>query len=316
MTEKATIAVIGATGAQGGGLVRAILDAPESGFAARAITRDPDSEKARALADRGVEVVQADTDDEASLRRAFDGAHGVYCVTNYWEHFSPEREIVQAANMARAAKAASVQHVIWSTLEDTRQSIPLTDDRMPTLNVKYKVPHFDAKAEADAKFREAGVPTTFLLTTYYWENMIYFGMGPKPGPDGTLAISMPMGDRKLPGLAVGDIGACAFGVFRRGTEWAGRYVGVAGEHHTGAEMAEALTRALGRKVVYRDVPPDVYRGLGFPGAVELGNMFQFYRDFADDICAARPIAVCRELHPGLQTLAQWLEVHKDRIPLE
>src|SRR6202171_6440449 len=194
---KKVIAVVGATGAQGGGLVRAILNDKNGSFTARAITRNVDSDKAKALADAGAEVVVADLDDVKSLRKAFEGAHGAFCVTNFWEHFKPEKEISQARNMAQAAKDAGVKHVIWSTLEDTRQSIPLSDDRMPTLMGKYKVPHFDGKGEANAVFTQLGVPTTFLLTSFYWDNFIHFGMGPKKGADGKLAITFPLGDKKL-----------------------------------------------------------------------------------------------------------------------
>src|SRR5579872_2915105 len=183
MSEQKTIAVVGATGAQGGGLVRAILRDSEGRYRARAITRDVNSEKARQLAALGAEVVAADVDDEDSLKRAFEGAHGAYCVTFYWAHFSPEREMAEAAAMAGAAKAGGVNHVIWSTLEDTRQWVPLSDGRMPTLMSKYKVPHFDAKGESNRYFRESGVPATMLLTAFYWDNFIYFGMGPSKGPD-------------------------------------------------------------------------------------------------------------------------------------
>ena len=196
-----TIAVCGATGAQGGGLVRAIAADPARRFRARAITRNPDSDKARALAGPAVELRRADADDPASLARALEGADAAFCVTNFWEHFSPEREIAQAGAMARAAKAAGLRHLIWSTLEDSRLWVPLSDARMPTLMGKYKVPHFDAKAEADALFRDAGLPTTFLLTSFYWENLIHFGMGPKPGPDGTLVWAMPLGSGPFPGIA-------------------------------------------------------------------------------------------------------------------
>ena len=212
MKDKKIIAVLGATGAQGGGLVRAILNDPEGGFTARAITRNVNSDKAKALADEGAEVVAADVDDEESLRKAFDGAHGAYCVTFFWDHFSPEKEFAQAKGMANAAKKAGLQHVIWSTLEDTRRWVPLDDDRMPTLMGNYKVPHFDSKGEADRVFKEAGVPTTYLLTSFYWDNLIHFGMGPKKGPDGKLAFTLPMGDKKLPGIASEDIGRCAYGV--------------------------------------------------------------------------------------------------------
>jgi uncharacterized protein YbjT (DUF2867 family) len=315
MADRKIIAVIGATGAQGGGMVRAIQADKSGSFAARAITRNPSSEKAQALRAAGAEVVAADIDKPETLGRAFAGAYGAFCVTNFWEHFSPERELTQAQNMARAVKAAGLQHVIWSTLEDTRKLVPLEDDRMPTLMGKYKVPHFDAKGEADQTFRELGVPTTFLLTAFYWENLIYFGMGPQRQPDGTLAITLPMNDQKLPSIAVEDIGKSAYGIFKRGREFINKTVGIADEHMTGAEMARALTRALGQEVRYNSVPPEVFRTFGFPGADDLGNMFQFNRDFSEYFCGARDLAFTRSLNPEAQTFEEWLAVHKEQIPL-
>jgi uncharacterized protein YbjT (DUF2867 family) len=296
--------------------VRAILADKSGQFAARALTRNVDSDKAKALKEAGVEVVKADLDDEESLKKAFAGAHGAFCVTNFWEHFSPEKEFTQAGNMARAAKAAGVQHVIWSTFEDTRKKVPLSDDRMPTLQGKYKVPHFDAKAEADETFRQLGVPTTFLRTSFYWENLIHFGAGPKPGPDGKLALTYPMGDKKLPGIAAEDIGKTALGIFKRGPEYVGKTVGIAGEHLSGKEMAEKLSRALDKEVRYNAIPADVYRNFGFPGADDMGNMFQFKRDFNDDYVGARDIESVRKLNPELQTFDKWLERHKGEIPVE
>jgi len=313
MADKPIIAVVGATGAQGGGLVSAILGDAGERFAARTITRNINSENARQLAAQGAEVVAADIDDQGSLERAFDGAYGVYCVTFYWAHFSPEKELAQAAAMAAAAKNAGVKHVIWSTLEDTRQWVPLDDDRLPTLMGHYKVPHFDAKGEANRFFTENGLPATFLLTSFYWDNLINFGLGPKRGPDGVAAITMPMGDKKLPGIAAEDIGKCAYGIFARGNEFIGKTVGIAGEHLTGAQMAASLTRALGEEVRYNDVPPEVYRAFGFPGAEDLGNMFQFKRDFEAYFCGARDLALARTLNPSLQTFNAWLAKHKDQI---
>jgi uncharacterized protein YbjT (DUF2867 family) len=314
MSGKKIIAVVGATGAQGGGLVRAILNDPDGGFAVRAITRDTSSDKAKALAAAGAEVVSADLDDPASLERAFAGAHGAFCVTFYWAHFSPEKELAEAANMARAAKAAGVPHVIWSTLEDTRRWVPLNDPRMPTLMGKYKVPHFDAKGEGDEAFRDAGVPVTFLLTAFYWDNFLTV-MTPAPGPDGVLGITLPMGEKKLPGLAAEDIGRCAYGLFKGGEKFIGQTVGIAGEHLTGTQMAAAFTRALGREVRYNEVPPEVYRGFGFPGADDLGNMFQFKRDFNEYYCAARSLAFSRSINPSLQTFEQWLAANASKIQL-
>jgi uncharacterized protein YbjT (DUF2867 family) len=315
MPDRKIIAVVGATGAQGGGMVRAIQADKSGSFGARAITRNPNSEKAQALRAAGAEVVGADIDKPETLGKAFAGAYGAFCVTNFWEHFSAEREVTQARNMAQAAKAAGLQHVIWSTLEDTRKWVPLEDNRMPTLQGKYKVPHFDGKGEADQLFRDLGVPTTFLLTAFYWENLIYFGMGPQRGPDGTLAITFPMDDKKLPSIGVEDIGKSAYSIFKRGREFINKTVGIAGEHLTGAQMAGALTRALGQEVRYNNVPPEVFRSFGFPSADDIGNMFQFKRDFNEYFCGARNLAFSRSLNPELQTFEQWLAEHKDQIPL-
>jgi uncharacterized protein YbjT (DUF2867 family) len=187
---------------------------------------------------------------------------------------------------------------------------------MPTLMGKYKVPHFDAKGEADQVFIGLGLPVTILLASFYWDNFIHFGMGPKRGPDGKLAITLPMGGKKLAGIAAEDIGKCALGIFKNRREYIGKTVGIAGEHLTGVQMAATLTRALGQEVRYNDVPPDVYRGFGFPGAEDLGNMFQFYCDFEEYFCGARNIETSRALNPSLRTFEAWLAKNKSLIPLE
>ncbi len=257
-SKNPVIAVVGATGAQGSGLVRAILQDPEHRFTARAITRKPDSEKGRALAAQGVEVVAGDADDAASLERAFRGAAGAFCVTNFWEHFSPDREVAQARAMARAAAQSDVKHVIWSTLEDTRAFVPVSDTRMPTLMGRYKVPHFDGKGEADAVFAEEKAPTTLLRTSFYWDNLISFGAGPKKDASGQLVFALPMGDKKLPGIAAEDIGPCAYGIFKRGPEMVGRTVGIAGEHLTGTRDGG---RALDCARSAGSLPVHVLRGV-------------------------------------------------------
>lgn len=309
-----TIAVVGATGAQGGGLVRAILSDEDGDFIARGLTRNPGSDKARELIGMGAEMVEADLDDVASLTAAFQGCHGAYCVTNFWEHFSPEKEKAQAKNLAEAAKAAGVAHVVWSTLEDTRAWVPTNDDRMPTLMEHYTVPHFDAKGESDDYFREAGVPTTFLLTSYYWDNLVGFGAEPQRGEDGNLAFPMPMGDKKLPGIAVEDIGKCAYGIFKAGDEFIGKTVGIAGEHLSGAEMAAALSDAMGETVTHFPVPFDMYRSFDFPGAEDLGNMFQVKHDFNEAFRANRDVSFARSLNPEMKTFREWLADHASEIP--
>jgi uncharacterized protein YbjT (DUF2867 family) len=316
MAEQKVIAVVGATGSQGGGLVRAIQSDPDGEFRARAITRDPNSEAAQALAATGAEVVQGDLDDPASIESAFQGAHGAYCVTFFWAHFSPDKEGEHAQTMAKAAKDAGVKHVIWSTLEDTRQWIPVDDDRMPTLQEKYKVPHYDSKAQVDHVFTDAGVPTTFLRTSFYWDNMILFGMGPKRGEDGKLVFTLPMADKRLPSMAAEDIGKAALGIFKRGDEFIGKTVGISGAFLTGEQFADSLSKAYGEEVTYNAVTPDVYRSFGFPGADDIGNMFQVKSDFEQEYTGNRDLELTRSLNPELKTLDEWLAENKDKIPLE
>ena len=313
MESGKIIAVVGGTGAQGRSLVNAILNDKSSGFKARVITRNAESDKAKELAKLGVEVVEADVDNKSSLVNAFKGAYGAYCVTFFWEHFSPEKENLHAKNMAEAASEAGVKHVIWSTLEDSRKFIPLSDDRMPTLQGKYKVPHFDAKGESNIYFEKSGVPYTLLNTSFYWENFIYSGLGPQKRPDGKLAITFPMGEKKLPGISSEDIGKCAYSIFKSGAGFQGRTVSIAGEHLTGAQLAEAFTKHLGTEVKYNDVPASVYRNFGFPGADDMANMFQFKADFETEYCGARDINATKKINPELLNFDSWLEKNKKAI---
>jgi len=316
MAQKKVIAIAGATGAQGGGLAKAILSDSNSEFSVRVLTRDAQSEKAKALAAKGAEIIEGDIDNDESLRKLLQGAYGAFFVTFFWAHYSPEKEIEEARRMANAAKEAGLQHVIWSTLEDTRKYVPLDDDRMPTLRDKYKVPHFDGKGEADQFFVDAGVPTTFLRASFYWDNFIYFGSGPKKGPDGKLYLTLPLDDKKMAGIASEDIGKAAYGIFKAGKELTGKTVGVAGEHLTGKEMASALSKAIGQEVIFNNVTPETFRGFGFPGADDLGNMFQFYRDF-DDVCnTVRDVNNSRKLNPELKSFNEWLKENASKIPLD
>ena len=308
------IAVLGATGGQGGGLCRAILADANSGFSCRAVTRDPSKDKAKALAAAGAEVVTGDLDDVESLKKAFAGAHGVFAVTNFWEHFSAEKEKTQAKNIAEAAKAAGVQHVIWSTLEDTRKWMPADDTRMPMLQGSYRVPHFDAKAEANAFF--AGVPTTFLWTTFYWDNLYLFGLAPKKGEDGKYAWAFPLGNAKMAGIAVEDIGKCALGIFKGGSQYVGKTVGIMGEAISVEDMGKELTKQLGiGPVTYNAVDANTYRSWGFPGADEMGNMFQVYRDFEAPFLASRSVETAKSLNPAMQNFSEWLATNKSKVPL-
>ena len=274
------------------------------------------SDKAKALAALGAEVVAADIDDEESLKKAFAGAYGVYCVTFFWAHFSPEKEQAERrTTWLDAAKAAGVQHVIWSTLEDTRKWVPLSDNRMPTLQGKYKVPHFDAKGEINHVFTDAGFPTTFLNTSFYWDNVYMFGMGPAKQADGTYTITFPMGDKRMSGMANEDIGKCAYGIFKKGNEYIGKTVGIAGEHLTGAQMAEKYSKGLGINCKYNEVTPEVYRGFGFPGRKIWGTCSRSTATSKRIHRRARSLDVSRSLNPELQNFDQWLAKNKSKLSL-
>lgn len=316
MSSKKIIVVFGATGAQGGGLAQAILQNPDSEFSVRAFTRDANSEKAKELAKAGAEVIVGNIDDEASMEKALKGAYGAYFVTFYWAHFSPEKEKAEVADFVKAAKKASLKHIIWSTLEDTREYVPLTDNRMPTLMGKYKVPHFDGKGESDKLFTEAGLPVTFLRASFYWENFIYFGSGPKRGADGKLALTLPIGKSKMAGIGAGDIGKCALGIFKKPGEFIGKTVGITGGYFSGSEMAGALSKSLGEEVSYNEISPAVFRGFGFPGADDLGNMFQFYDEFEKELNTIRDLDLSKKLNPELQSFDQWLDKNSSKIPIE
>lgn len=307
------IAVVGGTGNQGLGLVNSILKHSADGFKARIVTRDP--AKAKALVDQGAEAVAADIDDEASLTKAFSGCYGAYCVTPFL--LSPEKETKQGQNMAAAAKAAGLKHVIWSTLEDTRKFIPLSDPRMPVLHNHYKVPHFDCKADADAAFVASGVPTTFLLTSFYYENFsTYFPL--RKSEDGSsLTLALPMGQAVLVGNSCEDIGKTAYGIFKFGPEHTtGKYIGVAGDVLPASEYAKVLSSVIGKPVHYYPVPFDAFRKFPFPGADDLGNMFQFYHDCAYTFTLARNRDACKVINPELQTFAEWAAKNKDKIRIE
>jgi len=316
MPQKKIITVFGATGAQGGGLARAILNDPKSEFIVRAVTRNINSDKAKALAKLGAEVVSGDIDDLESIKRALQGAYGAYFVTFFWDHFSVEKEKLHAKNMATAAKEIGLQHVIWSTLEDVRKFVPLNDNTLPTLQGKYKVPHFDGKGESDHYFTEAGVPVTFLLTSFYWENLINFGMGPKRRSDRKLVMTLPLGNKKMASISSEDIGRCAYGIFKKGKELIGKRIGIAGDQITCSDMAKHLSKAIGEEVIYNEITPAQYRNLGFPGAEDLGNMFQFYRDFDVAFNGIRDMKFTKELHPELQSFEMWANKNAKRIPIE
>lgn len=295
---KKIVAVIGATGAQGGATVKSLLS--NGVYAVRAITRDPDSAKSKALKALGAEVVKADVTDLESLKAAFKGAHGAFFVSTADFGGPPEPEMKQIQNMADAAKASGVKHVVNSSLFDTQKYVK--EGSMPKLHGKYYVPHFESKGSQIPYVNER-VPTTTLVAAFYYDNFINFGMGPQPDQEGNLAITFPLGDTPMWMTAAEDIGHVAAKLFEQ-PETVGEIVGV-GAPYKLADVAALFEKLINKPVKYNNIDPTIYAKFPFPGADDMANMFVFYRDV--------PEVYEQHFKPethGLKSLDSWLEENK------
>lgn len=292
-SRRPVIAVVGASGAQGGGLARALLKDPWRRFAVRALSRQPASRAMRALAQAGAEVAEADLDRPGTLTAALAGAHGLFAVTDFWGHFSPERELRQASCLAEAARRAGIRHIVWSTQEDTRGRA----------GGRWRVPSMDAKGQADACF--ADLPATYVLPSFYWDNLVHLGLHPHRNAEGRIAWTLPIGAAPLCGIAAEDIGACVAALFDRGEAVIGRRLGLAAEALTGPQMAEQLARVLGEPVEHVPQSSADFGHQPFPGARQLAAWFDHQQRESVAYGAARPPELAAGLHPGLQRFSTW-----------
>jgi uncharacterized protein YbjT (DUF2867 family) len=297
---KQTIAVVGGTGLQGGGVVNALLTRGE--FKVRALSRNPASPAGKALTARGVEVVRADLLDPSSLAGAFKGAHGAFVVTNFWDPKQGPKETEIGAAAVKAARAAGVEHLVWSTLPDVEK---LTGGRL-------KVEHFTGKARVDAVVRDAGFARhTFVQCAFYFQNFLT-SLAPKPLPSGGRGWAVPMdpalrvidaGDPTEAGLAV----AAAFGAADKLAD--GSVLAVTGGMYSWDDFA-AVLNAMGDHVETVQVPPEVYDGF-YPGAHEMREMFQYFAKhtyFGPK--RAEHTAAANALVPGGFTgFAEWARAH-------
>jgi uncharacterized protein YbjT (DUF2867 family) len=273
------IAVIGATGQQGGAVVRALQAGGQ--FKVRALSRNPD--KHRDLAD---EVVKADLDRPETLKAAFEGAHGVFLVTNFWEEGTDE--LKQATAAVRAAKDAGVKHFIWSTLPDVEA----------ISGGKLHVPHFTGKAKVDRIVKEAGFAHhTFVIAPFYYQGLVG-ALAPQKQADGSLGWTLPL-DPDVRGIHMGDIrelGDIVAGAFAHPDEAGnGEYLPLVGDFMSFNEIVDTLNRQ-GHKFSFKQVPKEVFATL-FPGAAEIGNTFSYFQahtylgsDSSDRIVLANKMA--------------------------
>ncbi|XP_011374770.1 nmrA-like family domain-containing protein 1 [Pteropus medius] len=292
MVDKKLVVVFGATGAQGGSVARTLLE--DGTFRVRAVTRDPGQKAARELRLQGVEVVQGDQDDEASIELALTGAHATFIVTNYWENCSQEQEVKQGKRLADVAKRLGLHYVVYSGLENIKK---LTAGRLAA-------GHFDGKGEVEEYFRDIGVPMTSVRLPFYFENLLSFL--PQKAPDGkSYLLSLPMGDAPMDGMSVSDLGPVVLSLLKMPEEYIGQNLGLSTCRHTVEEYAALLSKHTGKAVHDAKTTPEDYERLGFPGARDLANMFRFYALKPD-----RNIELTLRLNPKARTLDQWLEQHK------
>ncbi len=296
MNNRKTILVVGATGAQGGSVARALL--ARNQFAVRALTRKTDSAAAQALREAGAEIVQGDLDDPASLRAALEGVYGVFGVTNFWEHF--DKEEVHGRNLVEAVAAAKVQHFVFSTLPPVAKAT----------NGALKSPHFDIKAEHEELARSLGIAATFIHVPFYFENFLYF-FPPRPAGDGTYQFGFPQGDTPLAAMSVADVGPIVAAVFEQPETYIGQTLKLAGDEIPATAYADAMSRAAGVKVQYAYVPRETFAALGFPGAEDLADMFEFYRIHIPS--RAKDIEGFRALNPELQSFDAWVTKNADKL---
>jgi uncharacterized protein YbjT (DUF2867 family) len=253
------IAVVGATGQQGGAVVRAVRARGQ--FKVRALTRNPD--KHRDLAD---EVVKADLNRPETLKAAFAGAHGVFLVTNFWEEGTDE--LKQASAAVRAAKDAGVKHFIWSTLPDVEA----------ISGGQLHVPHFTGKARIDRVVKEAGFPHhTFVIAPFYYQGLLG-ALAPQKQADGSSGWAIPL-DPVVRGIHMGDItelGNIVAGAFAHPDQAGnGEYLPLVGDFMSFNEIVDTLNRQ-GHKFSFKQVPQEVFATL-FPGAAEIAATFRYFQ---------------------------------------
>jgi len=295
MTNQKTILVTGATGAQGGSVARHLLR--RGHFAVRCLTRKPDSDAAQALREAGAEVVGGDLNDIESLRSALRGCHGVFGVTNFWEHF--EQEYSQGKNLIDAVAEVGVQHFVFSSLPSVKRHDP-----------NLEVPHFEMKAQLEEYAREKGIPSTFVHVAFYFDNFLNF-FPPQKQSDGGFAFGFPQGDTSLAGVAAEDIGGPVARIFEQPAEYMGRTVGIVGDDLPPADYAQAMTRALETPVAYNHINRETFAGFGFPGAEDLANMFDYYRRFIPN--RREDLEQSRSLYPSMQSFDEWLDKNAARF---
>ncbi|XP_044159789.1 nmrA-like family domain-containing protein 1 [Bufo gargarizans] len=294
MAAKKIITVFGATGSQGGSVACALLK--DCTFAVRAVTRDTSKPAAVKLKEAGAEVVSADLDNEKSLEAALGGAYGAFVVTNFWDHFSKEKEVKQGKVIADLCKRLGLPHVIYSGLENVNK---MTGGKLEVL-------HFDGKGEVEEYFRQISCPMTSVRLAFYFENLLTV-MKPQKSKDGnSYELVLPMCDVPMDGISVSDLGPAVLSILKSPKDYIGKDIGLSAEKLTAAQYAEIMSKVSGKVIKDAKISPEVYEKLPFPGAQEMANMFKFYLMIPD-----RDVALTHKLNPNTKSFQQFLEEKKE-----
>lgn len=291
------ITVFGATGRQGTPIVNALL---QKGFKVRAITRNPDSEKAKILKAAGADTVKGDLNDAATIKTAVHGAYGVFVVTDFWELFNQNKEtafddeVAQGKAVADACKEAGVEHVVYSGLDSVKDAIG-----------KF-CPPLDSKAAVEKYLDQIGVPNTSVRYPFYFENFLVFL--PQEQEDGTFVMTWPA-DGPMYAISVEDGGPIVASIFSNPGEFIGKKIGIATDNLTMHDYAAMMSKATGKTIKYNQVSPDVYAQFPFPQAEALAVMFQFFKSGK----MQRDINFTRQVNPNAQNFEKWAVKNKDKL---
>ena len=296
MADRKTILVTGATGAQGGGVVRHLLKGGK--FKVRCLTRKPESERARALVQAGAETVRGDLGKPESLQAAMKDCYGVFGVTNFWEYFA--KEAFHGKNLIDAVKQTGIQHFVFSTLPSSQK---LSEGKL-------EIPHFDLKARMEQYARSLNLPATYAQVAFYYENFLTF-FPPKLQEDGSYMFGFPQGETPLAAVSLEDVGGVVATIFDRPDEFRDKTVGIVADELPCSKYAEILSRVLGKRIFYRHIPREVFAKLGFPGAEDLANMFEYSRLLTPNRQA--DIEQSLALYPAMQRFEPWVQANKDKF---
>lgn len=293
---KKTILVLGATGAQGGGVARHLLR--EDNFNVKCLTRNTASEAALALKAAGAKLVKGDLADKNSLIEAMQGCYGVFGMTNFWEHF--EGELQHGKNLVDAVEAANIEHFVFSTLPSA--------DKLS--NGEFKVTHFDLKAEMEDYCRSKNLATTYIHPAFYFENFLSY-FPPKKMEDGSYGFGFPQGDTPLAALSIEDLGGIVIAIFNNPEQYKGKLIGGVSEDMESSKYAEIMTNVLGESIKYNYIQRDVFASFDFPGAEDLANMFTCNRLYILERKGDQKQS--KEMYPAIKGFEQWLTENKEKF---